>query len=328
MCAGTTGSLHSVLERMFGFNESFEYFECARCGSLSQSSIPADLGRYYPQHYYSFHTTPEEFDGNRTSRLRQWALRKRNAAQLFGGTGFWGWVARWRPRPDLVLAPRDISLFPRPDLGCRILDVGCGDAYWLRRLKRAGFNRLVGIDPFLRVDGDATITLRRCTIEDIQDDGFDVIRFYHSLEHVDSPLSALTSASRLLAPNGVLVISVPVAESWLWKTFGVCWVELDAPRHVTIPSRKALVHACEAVGLVPMSTRDEEEPFEIWATELYARGISLIDPQTKQMRTPETYFSRSERERHATLAGELNSRGAAGRAQFIFAKSLQTPRHT
>jgi len=41
-------------EMMFGFRESFHYFECSNCGCVQIVPIPDDIKKYYPTNYYSF----------------------------------------------------------------------------------------------------------------------------------------------------------------------------------------------------------------------------------------------------------------------------------
>src|ERR1035437_10617754 len=55
ICQSAEVSLSVVTrEMMFGLRDEFTYFECAVCGCVQIQDIPADLGRYYPQNYYSF----------------------------------------------------------------------------------------------------------------------------------------------------------------------------------------------------------------------------------------------------------------------------------
>jgi hypothetical protein len=39
---------------MFSIDTDFEYLECALCGCIQLVTIPEDMGKYYPEGYYSF----------------------------------------------------------------------------------------------------------------------------------------------------------------------------------------------------------------------------------------------------------------------------------
>jgi hypothetical protein len=55
---------------------------------------------------------------------------------------------------------------------------------------------------------------------------------WHSLEHMADPLELLTTLHKMLAPGGVLIVSVPDASGPQARLFGSNWFHLDVPRHV------------------------------------------------------------------------------------------------
>ncbi|MEO6229300.1 MAG: hypothetical protein ABJB11_04145 [Ferruginibacter sp.] len=46
-------------EMMFGFKTFHTYFECGNCAALQIATVPGDLGKYYPDNYYSFKQHPD-----------------------------------------------------------------------------------------------------------------------------------------------------------------------------------------------------------------------------------------------------------------------------
>jgi SAM-dependent methyltransferase len=60
---------------------------------------------------------------------------------------------------------------------------------------------------------------------------FDLITFWHVLEHLDDPKLALTEARRLVKAGGRVVVAVPNIESWQAGVFKERWLHLDVPRH-------------------------------------------------------------------------------------------------
>jgi predicted SAM-dependent methyltransferase len=63
---------------------------------------------------------------------------------------------------------------------------------------------------------------------------------WHVLEHVCDPTANLLEAHRILRPNGILLLAVPVMDSLLRRWFGSEWVEWDLPRHTFLFSRETM----------------------------------------------------------------------------------------
>jgi hypothetical protein len=58
------------------------------------------------------------------------------------------------------------------------------------------------------------------------------VSFFHVLEHLADPLSALTRAQELLKTAGWLLIQCPNIESAQFKRFGSRWLHLSLPQHL------------------------------------------------------------------------------------------------
>jgi SAM-dependent methyltransferase len=136
----------------------------------------------------------------------------------------------------------------------RLLDFGCGNGAFARHMSRAGFDA-VGIEPFSL---GATITAERlkliqAPLEQVESELglFDVITLWHVLEHMRRPAEMLKHLTRLLAPEGVIVISVPHFGSLQSATFGGRWFHLDPPRHLVHFVSATLEDCLRRAGLVP-----------------------------------------------------------------------------
>lgn len=129
------------------------------------------------------------------------------------------------------------------DENLKILDVGCGSGSWLFEMAQQGCGNLFGCDPFIEKDliyGDR-IHIRKCAITSMEEDGtFNLVRMGDSLEHVTNPMEVIEKANRLLIDDGVLWIKIPIFPNFLFNMFGTYWYQLDAPRHIFVPSVKAL----------------------------------------------------------------------------------------
>jgi SAM-dependent methyltransferase len=84
---------------------------------------------------------------------------------------------------------------------------------------------------------------------------YDLVLLAHVFEHLDAPLMALQRIRELLKPGGRAVLYYPNPESlgaWLFRD---SWYHWDAPRHLVLPPKQALVKAATWVGLVPIRFR-------------------------------------------------------------------------
>ena len=124
----------------------------------------------------------------------------------------------------------------------RVLDVGAGDGSLIDSLRAKGRDA-TGLDPYAHRDD-----LLKTPIEDV-DGAWAVIVFWHSLEHVPTPVHHLTEAARLLEPGGVLVIAVPNPTSLQARAFGGRWLHLDPPRHLIHIPPGPLTETLRGLGL-------------------------------------------------------------------------------
>jgi len=134
-----------------------------------------------------------------------------------------------------ILRRARVRRFVRQRTG-RALDVGCGDGSFLHTLMHEGWD-VVGTE---LSESIATTAKRRLgdkvrvgPIEqaDLPGASFDLVTFWHVLEHLDDPLTALAEARRLVKPEGCVVVAVPNLDSLQAQIFKHDWLHLDVPRH-------------------------------------------------------------------------------------------------
>lgn len=98
----------------------------------------------------------------------------------------------------------------------RVLEIGCGDAHFLRMLCRAGENSGWGFDPSqnlragLESAGDDGIVLRRQMFRhDLAPEGIDLLCCRHVLEHIRQPSDLLSEVVRAVGEECVVYFEVP-----------------------------------------------------------------------------------------------------------------------
>jgi SAM-dependent methyltransferase len=121
--------------------------------------------------------------------------------------------------------------------GGSLLDVGCADGLFLHLAQSAGWE-VRGVEmaessaAYARETYQLDVLPGDLRHANFPDQYFDVITFWHVLEHLHDPLGELHEAYRVLKPEGLLVVDVPNIASWQANFFGADWRALDVPRHL------------------------------------------------------------------------------------------------
>lgn len=117
-----------------------------------------------------------------------------------------------------------------------ILDVGAGTGYFLREMKRHGW-QITGTEksPQARKFAEEKLKVKLNRAEELfrfNDKNFDVITLWHSLEHIHLLNENMNEFFRLLKPEGKLVIAVPNRTSYDARHYREYWAAWDVPRHL------------------------------------------------------------------------------------------------
>jgi len=302
---------HQAREMMFGLRDVFTYLECGDCGCLQLVDPPADPAPYYPSDYYSY--TAER--GERLAWLKAWLKKRMAGARLRGGDPLGSWLLRRFPVPPYL----DWLAFMKLDLDAAVLDVGCGAGALLREMRRDGFRDLQGVDPFISADLDLGGGLR-IHRRDLAAQGghFDLIMLHHSLEHMPDQKDVMAHLRRLVRPRGWLLIRVPVVDSVAWREYGVDWVQLDAPRHLYLHTRRSLDRLAAGAGFENRRLLHDATGFQFWGSEQYRRDVPLRDSRSIASHPEHPLFDRAELAGFDHRAGELNARGEGDQAVFFY----------
>ncbi len=210
--------VHTVRDRLSGHNVQFKgepqentysIVACSSCGLLHLNPRPrlADLSHYYQSESYDPH-------------------RRR-------GGGMVGFLYRFL-RP-LSVNFKVAKVAHGRTTGC-VLDIGCGTGEFLLAMKRRGWE-VLGIERDPEAAGRAQALGCPMIMGDprevsLPEANFDLITFWHALEHLPDLKGVLSRILAKLKPGGLLAIALPNPESLDARYYGSNWVAWDAPRHL------------------------------------------------------------------------------------------------
>jgi len=276
VCGNARGNrIHRAREMMYGWRERFDYLECADCGCVQLVAPPEDMARFYPADYYAYEPPRAKPVEGLAARLRC----ARSTSYLGRGGIIGGLLARASKRPQYFDWLDGLGL----GLDSRILDVGCGAGRLLLRMRRDGFARVSGIDPFIERDLEyaSGVVVRKGGIDALSGE-YDLIMLHHSFEHMTEPRAAMQALAALLAPSGHLLVRLPVAGGHAWRKYGANWVGLDAPRHVFLHTTRSMALLAEQAGLELARTFYDSGSRQFSGSEMFLRDIPLCEGERRK----------------------------------------------
>jgi 2-polyprenyl-3-methyl-5-hydroxy-6-metoxy-1,4-benzoquinol methylase len=275
--------LHADLEdRLFGCPGKWAMWECRACGIafLNPRLRPDTIGEAYLT-YYTHRVAPKPH--TLRVRFRNVVIRAYARRHLGLGSGLhlkWAdWIVKRRlPRMcEGLLA--DYRYLPRPWRGAVLLDVGCGDGGFMRRVERLGW-RAVGLELDPKACAVASARKLNVTRGAVPDTGlpaqsFDVITLHHVIEHVHDPRAVLHELFRLAKPNGRIILTTPNRRSFGADLFGRSWRGLEPPRHLVLFTPDALVKAVTDAGFVRPEVQVRPELAQFYFQQSHAIASSI-----------------------------------------------------
>jgi SAM-dependent methyltransferase len=138
--------------------------------------------------------------------------------------------------------------------GGHLLDVGCGSGDFLAFVQAAGRWKISGLEPnaaaarAAREGRGLNVKIGQLPDATLPARSFDVITLWHVLEHVPNPAVVLADVRRLLKPEGVLIVGVPLGDSVEANWFKANWAGYDVPRHLVTFTHASLSEFAQRHG--------------------------------------------------------------------------------
>ena len=203
----------------------YNIYKCNKCGLEHILPEPSfkEIISFYPNTYYSYNTSRKKED-KKGFFLK---IRDRLVERHYEN----------KPKRDIYYF---ISLFtaglfeglPLSKFGKnKFLDIGCGDGYNLRMLKKYGW-KTTGFEIGEKRNNGNIFYDKSFVKVNLGIQKFDYIRIWHVLEHVQEPRSIVRKINKLLSSQGIVSIGVPNTSGLYPKIFGRYWYGRDIPRHL------------------------------------------------------------------------------------------------
>jgi SAM-dependent methyltransferase len=210
----------------FTSEKTYTYLQCLGCGLIFLPYPPvAQLSVIYPKSYYS---NSEVQKGSVLQTIKNLLERK--------------------------FFMKILDRIPGATLSA--LDIGGGTGWILQSIKLGcdRIQRSVIVDFSTAAETQAKKAgheYHRGRIEDFPDtQKFDFILMLNLIEHVDSPRAVLEKISRILTPNGVVVVKTPNADTWERVFFrNRYWGGLHSPRHWNLFNEENFRRLAQECGL-------------------------------------------------------------------------------
>jgi ubiquinone/menaquinone biosynthesis C-methylase UbiE len=169
-----------------------------------------------------------------------------------------------------------------PITGLSILDIGCGNGAFARKLLEFGAN-VSGIDPLTAAIGEASAAAPQATfLEGVAealpfgDRSFDLALMVNALHHVPEPAmgAALREAVRVVKPSGTLIVIEPLAAGSFFTALQLVEDETAVRRAAQL----AIEAAVSAGELVRMRTLDYVRREVFGSVEDFLARITAVEP--------------------------------------------------
>lgn len=198
----------------------------------------------------------------------------------------------------------------------RILDIGCGSGELLSQLAKMGHKDLTGCDPFIEKDlsYENGVKIFKKSVHEIEGQ-FDLIMLNDSFEHMSDPHEVMDSLKKILAPKGIIKMTLPIYPNLAFDTYKENWYQLDAPRHILLHSRNSLEILADKHGLKIAQMVFDSNNSAILRSFLYQKGVTFWKQKPEEIFN---YFNKKQIEEINAKVAHANKKGYGDHASVYF----------
>ncbi len=221
---------HMMVRDHLVSGETFAIRKCSACGFLCTNPRPnkLEINNFYNSGRYISHTGRKQSLLDRVYHMVRGRMLRKKLRII-----------------SKYLDNNDISL----------LDYGCGTGEFVLAAEKAGF-RATGHEPnptaaaLAREKGVSLLADENqgIALNGLSPESFQVVTLWHVLEHIHNYPETLAEFHRLLTPGGLLVVAVPMANSYDAAHYKEYWAAWDVPRHLWHFTPETLEKAVTAAG--------------------------------------------------------------------------------
>ncbi|MFO7773548.1 MAG: class I SAM-dependent methyltransferase [Dehalococcoidia bacterium] len=193
-------------------------------------------------------------------------------------------------RSRLTVSQSQVSLIKQYKNGTYLLDIGCGEGFFLFNAAGAGY-ATKGVE----LSQDAAEYARREFGLDVEakpfeelrfpEDHFDVVTLWQVLEHVPYPFMILKEAHRILRPGGLLALSTPDIKGVPARILGRRWWNIRR-LHINQFTTKTLASILENAGFRDISSVSYKESISLLMLLIpILKYVKLYEPLRGLLRT-------------------------------------------
>lgn len=139
-----------------------------------------------------------------------------------------------------------------------IIDIGCGDGYFLEAAKQRGWN-VYGTeftDIAIQSCSAKAIRMRKGILDssNYENIEFDVVTSFEVIEHINNPQSEIKSIKKILRNGGLFYFTTPNFNSISRLILKTKWNVIEYPEHLSYYTSKTINHLLILNGFVKLKT--------------------------------------------------------------------------
>ena len=135
----------------------------------------------------------------------------------------------------------------------KLLDVGCAAGFFLNYAKQnnwevEGVEVSKDLSEYARKELGLNVYTGRLSNISLQPKSYNVVTLIGVIEHLDDPQSVINDISKIIKPNGTLIILTENVESVLSKTLKSKWNGYMPPEHLSYFSKQSIQYLIQGKG--------------------------------------------------------------------------------